>query len=212
MHRIVSRSPDRLGSNRGDWIVVIARDTDRTTLLRLTDELTGAVEGVLPAASVRWGVSAPCQHAIDLPAAFQQAQAALSVGSRIGRSRVVFDELGVVRLLFSDTGGFRPAAVRSRGPRFPHRLRHPPGRRPGTLQACFDGDCSQEKASEGHTRPPQDAALPAQQDREAGLDLSRHPERIRASLALEFLALTARPRCRQLTPRELVQQPCLRVA
>jgi sugar diacid utilization regulator len=148
VHRIVSRSPDRLGSNRGDWIVVIARDTDRTTLLRLTDELTGAVEGVLPAASVRWGVSAPCQHAIDLPAAFRQAQAALTVGSRIGRSRVVFDELGVVRLLFSDTGGFRPAAVRSRGPRFPHRLRHPPGRRPGTLQACFDGDCSQEKASE----------------------------------------------------------------
>jgi len=70
VHRIVSRSPDRLGSNRGDWIVVIARDTDRTTLLRLTDELTGAVEGVLPAASVRWGVSAPCQHAIDLPVPF----------------------------------------------------------------------------------------------------------------------------------------------
>jgi len=143
----------------------------------------------------------------DRPAgAFRQAQAALTVGSRIGRSRVVFDELGVVRLLFSDTGGsdllrFVREALGSLIDYDTHR--------DGVLVPCRPASTgiARRRRRPGHTRPPQDAALPAQQDREAGLDLSRHPERIRASLALEFLALTARPRCRQLTPASSFSNP-----
>lgn len=192
VHQVVNRHPDHLGSCRGDWIVVITRDDDRSGIGAVADELGRAISAVRPGIDIRWGVSAPCEHPVELPTAFREAKTAVRAASVTYRDRpTYYDDLGTMRVLFAEDSGrdVETFIDDTLGPLLAYDAERD-GALLATLRAYFTADCSQKDAAE--LIPVHHKTLRYRLDKIeelTGLDLTRHSERMRASIALDLLAL-----------------------
>lgn len=192
VHQVISGHPDHIGSCRGDWIVVITCGDDRAEIAALAAELTRSVSAVRPDVSVRWGVSSSCAQPVELPTAFREAKTAVrAAAAALGDRPMYFDDLGTVRVLLADNGGADVTEfVRDTlGPLLAYDAERD-GALLATLRAYFAADCSQKDAAQ--LIPVHHKTLRYRLDKIeelTGLDLTRHSERMRASIALDLMAL-----------------------
>ena len=174
---------------RGQGIVALVPctqpDDARTTIAALDAEISRLVPGV----TAVWGVSAAHASPEDFRRANTEAQAALRAARRMGDQRVVvYDQLGVVRLLLAsgqeaDLVEFVDEVV---GPVIEHDRKHDTALL-ATMRAYFDCDCSQQEAAKRlfvhhktlRYRIERIEAL-------TSLNLRRHEDRLRADLALKI--------------------------
>jgi sugar diacid utilization regulator/GAF domain-containing protein len=192
VHQVVNQHPDHLGSCRGDWVVVITRSDDRSWIGAIAGEIGQAISTVRTEVDIRWGVSAPCQEPVELPTAFRQAKTAVRAAAVSRRDRPMhFDDLGTIRVLFAEDGGtdVRAFIDDTLGPLLAYDAERD-GALLATLRAYFAADCSQKDAAQ--LIPVHHKTLRYRLDKIeelTGLDLTRHSERLRASIALDLLGL-----------------------
>lgn len=176
--------------------MVVSADDDRAALFATTDELSAAIGSVLPGSRARRGVSAACREPTGLPVAFREAASAVRASARTGQDRpVVFDDLGLVRVLVAEAGGADLAEfVRDTIGALVAYDRQRDGALIATLQAYFAANCSQRQAAE--SIPVHHKTLRYRLHRIGeltGLNLDAHGDRVRGSLALQLLYLKGAP-------------------
>lgn len=182
-----------LVSLRGDLVVAVARDLDRSAAKNLVNGLTGAVRQQLTGLQVTWGVSRPHDEAVELPTAWNEARTALSAAHRLGGQNVfLYEELGIVRLLLGsgDDPDLQTFIDEVTGPLIAYD-RESDGSLVRTLRAFFDADCSQRVAAERLFVHHKTLRYRLERIKQlTGLDLSRHEDRMRADFALRLLQVT----------------------
>jgi sugar diacid utilization regulator/putative methionine-R-sulfoxide reductase with GAF domain len=178
---------------RGDWIVAVAAAEQRAEARELVQSLSAIARGLNPPLKMSWGVSTIRDDPFDYPAAFSEANTALSAARRLGADSVaLYDELGIVRLLLgSEQDPDYQAFIREvTGPLMDYDEQHE-GALMRTLRTFFDADCSQKSAAERLFVHPKTLSYRLERIKElTGLDLARHADRMRADLALRLVEVT----------------------
>lgn len=192
--RVESRRHGVLGSARDDRIVSLTRE-DVTGCRAFIEAVTAQVAPVASALPIAWGISGVCADPDRLPQAYEQARAASESARRLrSEGPLAYDELGVVRLLVGSSPGADIDAFLEDvlGPL--HRYdRERNGALIATLQAFFDAGCHQKDAAALLFVHPKTLRYRLERIRElAGLDLSRHADRVQADLALQIDQVCAR--------------------
>ncbi|MDD7920183.1 helix-turn-helix domain-containing protein [Actinomycetospora callitridis] len=177
---------------RGDLVVAVAEGLDSAAAKRLVQDIVDTVRREVPELRSSWGVSRAHNEVDALPAAFNEAQTALSASHRLGGDNVsLYEELGVVRLLLGsgsdpDLQTFIDDVT---GPLVAYD-RENDGSLVRTLRAFFDADCSQRVAAEKLFVHHKTLRYRLERIKQlTGLDLSRHEDRMRADVALRLLQL-----------------------
>lgn len=188
VHRITTQRSGQMGSCRGDWILLAVQEGEERSV---TDDLNKALAKLLPGVSAHWGVSSPWKDHARLPGRFIEAQTAARAAERLGSDQpLTFTELGVVGILVSDVDGPDLA-------HFVHETLHGvldydaergDGALIETLAAYFEQDCSQKAAASALPVHHKTLRYRLERVRElTGLDMTRHTDRQRASIAVEIL-------------------------
>jgi DNA-binding PucR family transcriptional regulator/putative methionine-R-sulfoxide reductase with GAF domain len=179
-----------LSSLRGDLLVAIAVDVDRSAAKDLVNAFSAAVNRDRPGLRLTWGVSREHTDVIELPSAFNEASTAMSAARRLGGENVfLYEELGIVRLLLgSGTDPDLQTFINDvTGPLVAYD-RDNDGALIRTLRTFFDADCSQRVAAERLFVHHKTLRYRLERIRQlTGLDLSRHEDRMRADFALRLL-------------------------
>lgn len=182
-----------LASLRGDMVVALAPDLDRSSAKDLVSTLTAEVHSRLDGLRLTWGVSRSHEDVVDLPSALNEAKTALSAAYRLGGGDVfLYEELGIVRLLLGsgsdpDLQAFIDDVT---GPLLAYD-RDNDGSLVRTLRAFFDADCSQRVAAERMYIHHKTLRYRLERIKGlTGLDLSRHDDRMRADFALRLLQIS----------------------
>jgi sugar diacid utilization regulator/putative methionine-R-sulfoxide reductase with GAF domain len=179
-----------LASLRGDLLVAVAADIDRTAVKDLVTAFSSAVHRQQPGLRLTWGVSREHHDAIELPSALNEARTALSAARRLGGQNVfLYEELGIVRLLLGtgDDPDLQTFIDEVTGPLVAYD-RDNDGALIRTLRVFFESDCSQRVAAERLFIHHKTLRYRLERIRQlTGLDLSRHEDRMRADFALRLL-------------------------
>lgn len=179
-----------LASLRGDLLVAVAADIDRTAVKDLVTAFSSAVHSRQPGLRLTWGVSREHHDAIELPSALNEARTALSAARRLGGQNVfLYEELGIVRLLLGsgDDPDLQTFIDEVTGPLVAYD-RDNDGALIRTLRVFFESDCSQRVASERLFIHHKTLRYRLERIRQlTGLELSRHEDRMRADFALRLL-------------------------
>lgn len=177
---------------RGDLVVAVAEALDPATAKGLVQQIVDSARAEAPDLRTSWGVSRPHNDVDALPAAFNEAETALSASHRLGGNNTsLYEELGVVRLLLGsgsdpDLQTFIDDVT---GPLVAYD-RENNGALVRTLRAFFDADCSQRVAAEKLFVHHKTLRYRLERIKQlTGLDLSRHDDRMRADVALRLLQL-----------------------
>jgi sugar diacid utilization regulator/GAF domain-containing protein len=185
-----------LVSLRGDRVVAIVADVDRTLVRDLVNGLTAAVRAQLFDLRLTWGVSREHEDVMDLTGALNEAGTALSAAHRLGGENVfLYEELGIVRLLLGsgDDPDLQAFIDDVTGPLIAYD-RENDGSLIRTLRGFFDADCSQRVAAERLFIHHKTLRYRLERIRQlTGLDLSRHEDRMRADFALRLLQINGGP-------------------
>ena len=173
------------------FAVIVPRVTDdHLTSLKLLGGL--AVENVSPPGlQVQAGVSGLIESVARFPEAFNEARFALSAASLPEESVMVFEELGVLRLLLAPAGGVELEAFAHRilGDLISYDQAHA-SRLVGTLDTYLELDCHLQRAAERLYIHPKTMRYRLQRIRQlAGLRLEHQEDRFNAQLALKILRL-----------------------
>ncbi|TFD49635.1 GAF domain-containing protein [Cryobacterium frigoriphilum] len=185
----------RMLSLRGDWIVAVVEVNGRADARGLMSTLTTAARESVPGVELHWGMSSCYDKPLNYPAAFREAQTALSGARRLRTGTFsLYDELGIVRLLLGPTGesaDLQRFIDEVTAPLTAYDRQHD-GSLLITLRAFFDSDCSQKRAAEMLFVHPKTLRYRLDQIAQlSGLDLSVHADRMRADLALRLLEVSA---------------------
>ncbi|MHC1559095.1 helix-turn-helix domain-containing protein [Actinomycetospora sp. C-140] len=179
---------------RGDLVVAVADGLDSGAAKQLVAQIVDSARGEAPDLRSSWGVSRAHDDVDALPAAFNEAQTALSASHRLGGGTVsLYEELGVVRLLLGsgsdpDLQTFIDDVT---GPLVAYD-RENDGALVRTLRAFFDADCSQRVAAEKLFVHHKTLRYRLERIKQlTGLDLARHDDRMRADVALRLLQLNS---------------------
>ncbi|GEL22925.1 hypothetical protein PSU4_18790 [Pseudonocardia sulfidoxydans NBRC 16205] len=179
-----------LASLRGDLLVAIASDLDRSEAKDLVNAFSAAVHTEWPDLRMTWGISREHGDVVDLPGAWNEARTALSAARRLGgENAFLYEELGIVRLLLGsgDDPDLQTFIDDVTGPLVAYD-RDNDGALIRTLRAFFDADCSQRVAAERLFVHHKTLRYRLERIRQlTGLDLSRHEDRMRADFALRLL-------------------------
>ncbi len=179
-----------LASLRGNELVAVAVDLERSAARDLVGALADAVRRVWPDLALTWGISREHPEAVELPSALNEARTALSAARRLGgRSIFLYEELGIVRLLLGsgDDPDLQTFVDEVTGPLVAYD-RDNDGALVRTLRAFFDADCSQRAAAERLFVHHKTLRYRLERIRQlTGLDLARHEDRMRADFALRLL-------------------------
>jgi DNA-binding PucR family transcriptional regulator len=180
-----------LASLRGDTVVAIAADLDRSGAKDLVTAYSTAVHEEWPQLQMTWGISREHHEVLDLPSALNEARTALAAAKRLGggESVLLYEELGIVRLLLGsgDDPDLQTFIEEVTGPLIAYD-RDNDGSLIRTLRAFFDADCSQRAAAERLFVHHKTLRYRLERIRQlTGLDLSRHEDRMRADFALRLL-------------------------
>jgi sugar diacid utilization regulator len=177
---------------RGDLVVAVVEGLDSAAAKSLVQDIVDTARREVPDLRSSWGVSRAHDEVDALPAAFNEAQTALSASHRLGGDNVsLYEELGVVRLLLGsgsdpDLQTFIDDVT---GPLVTYD-RENDGSLVRTLRAFFDADCSQRVAAEKLFVHHKTLRYRLERIKQlTGLDLSRHDDRMRADVALRLLQL-----------------------
>ncbi|PVZ10845.1 helix-turn-helix domain-containing protein [Actinomycetospora cinnamomea] len=177
---------------RGDLVVAIAEALDSAAAKDLVQRMVDATRGEVSDLRSSWGVSRPHDEVDALPAAFNEAQTALSASHRLGGGNIsLYEELGVVRLLLGSGSDpdLQTFVDDVTGPLVAYD-RENDGALVRTLRAFFDADCSQRVAAEKLFVHHKTLRYRLERIKQlTGLDLSRHDDRMRADVALRLLQL-----------------------
>jgi sugar diacid utilization regulator/putative methionine-R-sulfoxide reductase with GAF domain len=191
------RSPDEgggltLSSLRGDVVVAIVANLERSEAKDLVSDLTAAVRLKWTGLRLTWGVSRSHHDVVELPNALNEAKTAMSAAQRLGGENVfLYEELGIVRLLLGsgndpDLQTFIDDVT---GPLIAYD-RDNDGSLIRTLRAFFDADCTQRIAADRLFVHHKTLRYRLEQIKQlTGLDLSRHEDRMRADFALRLLQI-----------------------
>jgi sugar diacid utilization regulator/putative methionine-R-sulfoxide reductase with GAF domain len=179
-----------LVSLRGDLIVAVVRDLDRSAAKDLVNDLTTAVRLQLDGLRLTWGISRARDEAVELPSAWNEAKTALAAAHRLGGQNVfLYEELGIVRLLLGsgDDPDLQTFIDEVTAPLIAYD-QDSDGSLIRTLRAFFDADCSQRVAAERLFVHHKTLRYRLERIKQlTGLDLSRHEDRMRADFALRLL-------------------------
>lgn len=179
-----------LASLRGDLLVAVAADLDRSVAKDLVASFSAAVNVLHPGLRLTWGVSREHHDVIELPSALNEARTALSAARRLGGQNVfLYEELGIVRLLLGNGNDpdLQTFIDEVTGPLVAYD-RDNDGALIRTLRVFFESDCSQRVAAERLFVHHKTLRYRLERIRQlTGLDLSRHEDRMRADFALRLL-------------------------
>ncbi|MEU6698582.1 helix-turn-helix domain-containing protein [Pseudonocardia sp. NPDC046786] len=182
-----------LASLRGDLLVAIAADLDRSGAKDLVNAFAAAIHEEVPELQLTWGISREHAEVVDLPSALNEARTALSAAKRFGgRNVFLYEELGIVRLLLGsgDDPDLQTFVDEVTGPLLDYD-RDNDGSLVRTLRAFFDADCSQKLAADRLFVHHKTLRYRLERIRQlTGLDLGRHEDRMRADFALRLLQVT----------------------
>jgi sugar diacid utilization regulator/putative methionine-R-sulfoxide reductase with GAF domain len=180
-------------SVRGDSVAVLTPMAQGEAARELAGQLSSAIAAVAGELSVTWGISRAHDDPAALPAAFDEAQTALSAAHRLGGQSVfVYEELGILRLLLGSGNDpdLRAFLQEVTGPLLDYDREHG-GALLRTLRAFFDANCSQKLAAERLYIHHKTLRYRLEQIKQlTGLDLARHDDRMRADFALRLLQVT----------------------
>jgi DNA-binding PucR family transcriptional regulator len=183
-----------LVSLRGDDIVAVVADVERTLVRDLVNGLTAAVRRQHADLRLTWGVSRQHEDVMELAGARGEAGTALSAAHRLGGENVfLYEELGIVRLLLGsgDDPDLQAFIADVTGPLIAYD-RENDGSLIRTLRGFFDADCSQRVAAERLFIHHKTLRYRLERIRQlTGLDLSRHEDRMRADFALRLLQINS---------------------
>lgn len=191
----VMRGPDTgrglsLSGHRGDFLVAVAVNLDRSTAKDLANGLIAVVRREHPGLRLTWGVSREHQDVVELPSALNEAKTALSAAHRLGGENVfLYEELGIVRLLLGSGSDpdLQTFIDEVTGPLIAYD-RENDGALVRTLRAFFDADCCQRVAAERLFVHHKTLRYRLERIKLlTGLDLGRHEDRMRADFALRLL-------------------------
>jgi len=200
----------KLTSLRGDWLVAVAAVEDRAAARERVTAMGAAIRRHHPQLKISWGVSTAHTDPYEYPGAFSEAKTALSAARRLGTGGVsLYDELGIVRLLLGSgqDPDFQAFIREVTGPLMDYDRQHD-GALLKTLRMFFDSDCSQKAAAARLYVHHKTLRYRLERIKElTGLDLARHPDRMRADLALRLLDVTETARDGEQTTGRAEERP-----
>lgn len=190
VHRITTQRRGHIGTCRGDWILLAVHEGTEQSV---TAELNKSIDKVFSGARAHWGVSTSWADHSRLPGRFAEAKTAARAAERLGSDQPLnFSELGVVGVLVSDVDG--PEIARFVQDTLQGVLDYDAERGDcaltETLAVYFDQDCSQKEAADALPVHHKTLRYRLERVRElTGLDMTRHNDRQRASIAVEVIKL-----------------------
>jgi sugar diacid utilization regulator/putative methionine-R-sulfoxide reductase with GAF domain len=181
-----------LNSLRGDAIVAVSAELDRSAAKDLAGAVSAAVHRDHSGLRLTWGISREHGSVMELPNAMNEASTALAAARRLGgRNTYLYEELGIVRLLLGSGNDpdLQTFIEDVTGPLIAYDKNND-GALIRTLRAFFDADCSQRVAAERLYVHHKTLRYRLERIRQlTGLDLSRHEDRMRADFALRLLEI-----------------------
>jgi DNA-binding PucR family transcriptional regulator len=189
---------------RGDHIVAIATDLNRSEAKEIVNAMSSAVHVQWQTLRTTWGISRPHEEVSEAATALNEATTALSAAQRLGGHSVfLYEELGIVRLLLGsgDDPDLQTFIDEVTGPIVRYDTKNQ-GSLVKTLRAYFDADCSQRLAAERLFIHHKTMKYRLDRIRSlTGLDLARHEDRVRADFALRLLQVN------EVDPGDRIQLP-----
>ncbi len=192
---VSSRSPLAIVSARPDELVVVwpeVREAEKAvTAQQLGDAAIRHAAQLVSEATLTIGVGRSCDEPADLAQSYGQARQAIAIAQRLGRTgqQIVFEELGIYRLLFQipEDGELRAFAKQVLGPLMTYDQEHRSDL-VRTLGVYLGGNGSLHAAAEQlHVHPNTVNYRLTRIAEIASLCLTDHEDRLAAEIAIKII-------------------------